>query len=599
MQPGLNAKNVSGGASGSASARALLTVSRGGRGLSPTDSASPRGNRTPFPRSVTDRRLNFGEEPVPALPSSPKSTVAGRLWEVLKWFFVVILSLFSGRLTSVSGSSQENSQDFWDGLTEDRVRLVGRKASTSTIASEISELENSAGTRSIQSQPATPAKTPKVWLECLLECSLRKHQCNDLSSSQKQINALNLTTSKSAFAAPSRHESGAAESVRPAEWLKTRLQESLKQRLRVDFREDGSEMPSFDTETGRFGATFSREAEFSPNKVFLARHKLEDKLYIVRKLNFPRGFRGSAGQNKVREVLEALQRLSHPNLAKYITAWVEEETSPTPQNLPSIQDLAGLDLLSPATIGTPRSAPEIEETDLFRSSTFKLPSLPSPSEINAVIRPFDADINLEVEFGRPEAPSLVPSDASEAFPESSAGSLKLFVQYEYCQGLSVSSLLSQPGAALEDEEVFAIANEVLKAIRYLHSQDLALGKLAADNVFLGDDGSVKLCRPMTPDNADENGKDSFAGDFASLGLLLYELLGGFKTTHERVKMVRLAQQTRSLPMSAHRRLGPRAGLIESLLGYQTPPRSAAEVTALPSFRRWQKQVSNRLLEQQS
>lgn len=592
MQTDFKEKKFCSEANGLACVRAALSVNREARADSGADPGVSPGRRRLCPVSGTERRLHFEDaQPLRGGPPS-KRTPLGRLWETLKKLCLFILSFFCGRpfLAAPAARHLPSDSDF----LEERVPRVSRKVSTSTIESDRSFHEAFLALGSLL--PSDPLKVlnPKLALGSLLDCSIHDNTQLETSNCQKRICALQKIPSQSNLDSPVLVQSPRESGRRGAQWLDSRLRESLRLRLRVDCKDESSDAADFDAETGRFQTTFGKVVSFSPNKVFLAQHKLEDKLYIVRKVNFPRGFRGPSGRERVREVLESLQRLSHPNLAKYVTAWVEEEAPSTPAA--DALSLPDKHLLSPVTVRTLKSAPEMEDENLFSSKTFRQPSLPSAAEINDKVRPFHADIDLEVEFGQPAALSISTTSLSsfeEDLLESSKPSLKLYVQYEYCQGMSIGSLLSHPGAALEDEEVFAVAAEALSAIGYLHSQGLSLGKLSQDNVFIDDDGSVKLVRSMTPQtpHAPVEAQEDFADDLANLGLLIYQLLGQFKTTHEGVTMARRARQSRSLPLDDHRRLGSRAAFIEALLGARGPLQTAAALTAHPSFVHWQSLVS--------
>jgi len=548
-----------------------------------------------FPASGADRRLHFEEVRSPNADSLSKLSFFIQLWEAMKCLFVLVLALFGQRFTSGHGPAERES-------FEQGNRRAARKVSTSTIESEQSVNGVELNQCSIASFQATPVKTQKI-LDTLLDCSNRRSRRSELPLSQQQISALGQSASKFVFGSPRLQRTQSVSEKGEGEWLKSRLQETLRVRLHVDSSIEKTQMAEFKPETGRFQTTFHCVGECSPNKVFLGRHKLEEKLYIVRKLNFPRGFRGPAGQYRIREVLETLQGLCHPNLAKYVTAWVEEEAPHNFNTFTSLDRFADDELASPCTTTPAKSAPEADDTDLFRSSNFRMPTLPSAAEINERTRPLNADINLEVEFEtieRPSFPSSSSTSSSESeFLENSNLSLKLFVQYEYCEGMSISALLNNHGGVLEDEEVFAVANEALSAIRYLHCQGFEMGKLGTDNIFICEDGSVKLCRSMTAHLPKASTSDDFDADFTNLGLLMYELLGQFKTTHERVLMVRRARQSRTLPMDAHRKLGVRAALIEALIGHSSSPKTADKLIDHGSFRHWQQLVSQKVLHELS
>lgn len=599
MRTDITPAKIPGGATGSACSRADLTVD-GHVESTPSEPENPAGRERLFPASRADRRLHFEEAGSPKWDSLSKLSFSIQLWQALKWLLTLILSLLRLRPAPDQSAAEPESPAI-------QLRRVARKISTSTIESELSGRDVDLNQCSIASFQATPIKTPKI-LDTLLDCSFRRHRQSELPLSQKQISALGQSASKFVFGSPRLQRTQSVAGRGEGEWLKSRLQETLRARLHVDSAVERTQMAEFKPETGRFQTTFHCLSECSPNKVYLSRHKLEEKLYIVRKLNFPRGFRGPAGQHRIREVLETLQGLCHPNLAKYVTAWVEEEAPHNSNTFTSLDRFPDDDLPSPCPNSPAKSAPEVDDVDLFRSATFKMPTLPSAAEINERIRPLNADINLEVEFGaidRPSFPSNASTSSSETeFLENSNLSLKLFVQYEYCDGMSLGAILNTHGGVLEDEEVFAVANEALSAIRYLHSQGLEMGKLGTDNVFVCEDGSVKLCRSMTPylpkassNFAKASKSGDFDADFTNLGLLIYELLGKFKTNHERVLMVRRARQTRTLPLDVHRKLGVRAVLIEALIGHSAAPKTADKFIGHGSFRHWQQLVSQKVLHE--
>lgn len=381
-------------------------------------------------------------------------------------------------------------------------------------------------------------------------------------------------------------------------WLSGALQSLIKAKLSVA-GEPAQQLSKFEPETGRFETTFKVAQVYSPDRVYLAQHLLEDRLYIIKKMQLPGTLNGSRQQDEVRRTLSAIQSLHHPNIAKYVTAWVEEECDTVEVNFKRNYRPKNAKVTSKACAV---SARQIVAGD----SQITLPTL---ADINKAIFPTTSKSDIEVQFGCVKVSANQTENSTEqttalngSFSGSDDGSvvnrssLKLYLQFEFCNGLSINSWKLSSGLTLEDVEVFGIFSQVLEAVIHVHHQGHTVGKLTTDNIFISEDGSVKLCDFLSSKLNSVNQKNHHSHDLLELGLLIYDLLSSFQTTHERVTALNEVRKSRELSDEFTSKHQSASKLIKLLISNETKISSLEEVRQLCIFKTWEIEASQALFK---
>lgn len=390
-------------------------------------------------------------------------------------------------------------------------------------------------------------------------------------------------------------------------------------------------------ETGRFKNTFYAVKEIgrgSFGAVFRAFHKLEEKVYAIKVIEFTI----SAGQDPrmdstLREIY-AMSDLKHDNVVRYITCWLEkEETEPSREASPELT--RGL-----TSFG--KKQPCQEQLLVEESPQFDFPNLPSvmPRQCSDLIIEFNQEPS--VTFEKVDNPIERSADEEGASTET----IFLYIQMEFCKGLSLSALIETGQFKVSRLDVYFIFRQLIDGVAYIHSKGLVHRDLKPGNIFVDTTGVVKIgdfglvihqAKPPSTQatlesltltqvrlrnkfektkNAEDDetefaGSPLYAppeasegqpiadpsGDVYSIGIVLYELLSEFQTKHKKVlEIVEMKKQKRT--GDKFRSKYPlESKLIDKLISFDPLSRPKAdEIKNLNEFREWTECVSAQMTE---
>ena len=419
---------------------------------------------------------------------------------------------------------------------------------------------------------------------------------------------------------------------------------------------DMSLLPSF--ENGRFQNSFTDICEIgkgSYGAVFKSRHKLENKTYAIKKINFE----VAKGKNPRMELLfrevEAMLNLEQRNIVKYITSWIENDDTQSPVDQ------------------TPRSSLNDESSQFpamnFSKKTTQDYFLESNGQQNCVgilkeefgslmprdvefvhnylgdnSRKFQPYMDLQICFEE-QTPSANDQDESSPETENSeihlskseirkqgVDKLSLFIQMEYCKGLSLSSYIRQPDFCFSDPEIFGIFTQVVEGLAFIHNKNMAHRDLKPGNILFDESGTLKICdfglavkkynlgskKPRLDVNEDldemvfagtplysplDNSGDSLVDfdnkmDIYALGVILFELLSDFRTDHQRINAIRQLKQNSKTGAAFKQTFACRAGIVDRLIDFDRTKRPDAQnIKNLPEFIAWENEVVEVLSEE--
>ncbi len=283
------------------------------------------------------------------------------------------------------------------------------------------------------------------------------------------------------------------------------------------------------TEGDRFENCFSEKSligEGGQGTVYKAKHILEGKTYCIKKVPFTARPDEKVSKLNVFNEVKTMAFLKHQNIVNYYTSWIERaEDDFVPKRFLSNENLTN----------------SIE--------TFKID--------NSV----NQDTSFDVTF---DDPSREPSNKFNNKSYSvgyKTNDYNLFIQMQYCNGVSLDKYLINKKVQLKKQYVYYIFSQVIQGLEYIHSKGLIHRDLKPSNIFIGKnkikigDFGLTIFKKtdflkkhkinhfvgtplyMAPEQA-ETGVSNQSSDLYSLGVVLYELLSKFKTQHEKVKSLK-------------------------------------------------------------
>lgn len=327
------------------------------------------------------------------------------------------------------------------------------------------------------------------------------------------------------------------------ESIVNRITLRLSNKIRLFNRELNKSISNFTglpaVENGRFENSFTDIVEIGKGSfgaVFKSRHKLENRTYAIKKINFsvPKG-RNPRMERLFREV-EAMLNLEHRNIVRYITSWIETDDSSASENGRSFgledgtqnptmnfnkkaaQDVyletslaSGVEHLELRT-ENPATASKRQPIVLKRSSSG------SPVNDGQVSNASGNNFGLEICFASPEDSNDQPADsqhgskaevnvASKSFSRSHSVQQKrhslnpngpkelliLFIQMEYCKGASLLSYIRRPDFHFSDSEIFGIFTQIIEGLCYIHKKQMVHRDLKPGNILFDEQGTLKIC----------------------------------------------------------------------------------------------------------
>jgi serine/threonine protein kinase len=300
---------------------------------------------------------------------------------------------------------------------------------------------------------------------------------------------------------------------------------------------DFSLLPSL--ENGRFLNSFTDIIEIgqgSYGAVFKSRHKLENRTYAIKKINFsiPKG-RNPRMEALFREV-EAMLSLEHRNVVRYITSWIElDDSSSQAEDTPkdsgcddtgksptmNFNKKQGLDFYL-------ENNPDFEcsiNPILQKKAKVLTSSGASRTHSSRALSPCKewshptASNDLQISFGMLTKSKSSPRDSEDSLGSSCSESrslspvkggfhsserrgksptpprerLVLFIQMEYCKGASLLSYIKQQDFHFSDSEVFGVFTQIVEGLCYIHGKHIVHRDLKPGNILFDESGLLKIC----------------------------------------------------------------------------------------------------------
>ncbi|XP_045027972.1 uncharacterized protein LOC116935226 isoform X3 [Daphnia magna] len=304
--------------------------------------------------------------------------------------------------------------------------------------------------------------------------------------------------------------------------------------------------------------------------VYVAEKKMENKKYAVKCIKLGKN---EEEMEQVTKEVKLLSDLKHRNIVSYYNAWWENH--PPPEWQDDDQDEENSDYSGESdeiSFDSKRleEAKQLYEND---SVTSRLDDLALSSEAKN-----SSDTSNDVSYR-----AGATSQDKEVSVQPSENYTYLFIQMELCQKENLGDWLKSRQPV--ELKVYQIFREILSAVKYLHSKDVAHRDLKPNNIFFDFDWSIKvgdfgLSKKMTTDLSSQsaieptksNSLDSRVNHTVYVGTKPYMApeQENFQTYDHKVDVYALAIILFELKMGPFKTDSERAISIDKLKSFELP-----------------------------
>lgn len=394
-----------------------------------------------------------------------------------------------------------------------------------------------------------------------------------------------------------------------------------------------------DYENGRFRNNFYAIKEIgkgSFGSVYRAFHKLEEKVYAIKCIEFsiPDGH-DPRMDSTLREIY-AMSDLKHDNVVRYITCWMEKEENEESESEPE-------KVIKKRGFG--------KKAACSQEVLWEEPQLLSMPDFQPIMEKQGS--GFEIEFGcLPGEDKGKQGQGLGAGGEGeSSGSeqgdhqpakmmiIYLYIQMEFCKGLSLSACLDTDQFHLTPIDIYCIFSQVVDGLAYIHSKGLIHRDIKPGNIFVETTGMLKIgdfglvmhhnqvvtvasmdmvttsqvhlkkkfdkTRQPEGDETEFAGSPLYAppeasdgepicdpsGDVYATGIVLFELLGQFRTRHKKIQEIMALKKAKRTCDSFRQRHPFESRVIDMLIAHEPTKRPKAENIKLrEEYRNWTAQI---------
>lgn len=398
----------------------------------------------------------------------------------------------------------------------------------------------------------------------------------------------------------------------------------------ISQRNEKAELP---LENGKFSKSFKDASEIgrgSFGRVWRCTHKLDNRLYAVKRIELEEFDEHEIMDSIVFREVTAMSGISHKNIVRFITCWLETQET----ELDESDELSNLSQPSLSRVRSKSYSDKNSESmlslndnynqelgqhlDLSRVKDNVIDSMMNDDQFNFEIC-FE-DGSFEQNVSRKEQVSIVPPRKCS---QRSKKTFFLYIQMEYCSGMTLKDLIDDKQKVISRMDVFVIFCQILSGVSYIHKKGIIHRDLKPANIYLDGDASVKigdfglamlarqsnLVRSLKQQTsftgftleysrqtgtplytAPEQEKSTFYNDRAdvyTLGIILFEMLRSFTTFHQKVKEITRLKEHGEIDLEFEKRFGPETKIIRALtpLKIEARPKSS-NIKKLPQFKEW-------------
>uniref|UniRef100_A0A0P5NJT2 Uncharacterized protein n=2 Tax=Daphnia magna TaxID=35525 RepID=A0A0P5NJT2_9CRUS len=304
--------------------------------------------------------------------------------------------------------------------------------------------------------------------------------------------------------------------------------------------------------------------------VYVAEKKMENKKYAVKCIKLGKN---EEEMEQVTKEVKLLSDLKHRNIVSYYNAWWENHPPPEWQDDGQDEENSDYSGESDEISFDSKRLEEAKQLYENASVTSRLDDLALSSEAKN-----SSDTSNDVSYH-----AGATSQDKEVSVQPSENYTYLFIQMELCQKENLGDWLKSRQPV--ELKVYQIFREILSAVKYLHSKDVAHRDLKPNNIFFDFDWSIKvgdfgLSKKMTADLSSQsaieptqsNSLDSRVNHTVYVGTKPYMApeQENFQTYDHKVDVYALAIILFELKMGPFKTDSERAISIDKLKSFELP-----------------------------
>ncbi|MCJ1351292.1 MAG: hypothetical protein MMC33_001276 [Icmadophila ericetorum] len=343
-------------------------------------------------------------------------------------------------------------------------------------------------------------------------------------------------------------------------------------------------------------------------EVVKARNKLDGRFYAIKKISQSSA---SALSGVLSEII-LLSRLNHPNVVRYFTAWIEDESPRLSETFLTSDDSENSSRLSVIEAEVDYSH-NTQGLDFISSSGYPRIEFGYDDDGEHGSNAAEEDENGSDDDESTSSTDQVAGNFHHTRRRSSSHQIPktiLYIQMEYCERQTLRDLIIRVGFRSTDEH-WRLFRQIVEGLAHVHTNGIIHRDLKPENIFIDNAINVRigdfgLARPgdyhvvvkaapkevtnqeltksvgtslyVAPEvKSTGSGNYDEKVDMYSLGIILFEMNFTFTTAMERVKMLeQLRDANHILPSTFHTpEMSIQADVIESLVKHNPHERPSS------------------------
>ena len=236
-------------------------------------------------------------------------------------------------------------------------------------------------------------------------------------------------------------------------------------------------------------------------EVMKARNRLDGRMYAIKKI--PLDSENMQENRKILREVTTLARLHHEYVVRYYQAWIELNSTEAKAGHSSLDDTmrslleedsgsSELEYCNPNDEYSDDDGMD-EEIDIDDDKSSDLSELVycNPNEDYSGDDGKDIKGNIRIDDNESSSGSFGDFE-SEGSLGIGSGSSILYIQMEYCTGMTLAGMIQENQLCNHSEKTWKLFRQMLEGLDHIHQQQMIHRDLKPANIFMDSDGNVKI-----------------------------------------------------------------------------------------------------------